>query len=298
MSADRNIMASDEHIGNDLSTAIHGLGDKTARTLPRLGISSCAELARYLTQHTAEELSKSLAEHGVTIGAKKIKNEDWLGQARKQAGQANTEPANPKQDAAVAEEGKKTPHHPGDPLDDEVHFSVIFKREKDDWKVTTYDERHNGLEKGWGIEPGEWANWILQQMRPLIGPELAPPEAGVGTPHEIRVEILEVRHFEVEEFKKLATEVHFEVSGSKKDTIAAALAPFWIQVQAVDMVSKAAYLVASERNKLEPKKFTYRKKLEFPTPEVGRYELHTLVLLLPPAGRMALHKGFTLRVNP
>jgi hypothetical protein len=290
MSAERNTVASDEHAGNDLCDAIEGLGEKTARALPRLGIGSCDELARYLTQHTAEELSESLAEQGVAIGAKKIENEDWLGQARKQAGLANTKPANPNRDAAVAEEKEKTPKNRGNPLDDEVHFSVIFKRENDDWRVTTYDERHNGPEKEWGIEPTEWANWILQQMRPHIEPEPSSPE--------VEIEILEVQHSEIERYRKLATEVHFKISGSGKEPIAAAGSPFWIQVQAFDMVSKTVNSIASIQKELKPGKFAYKEKLEFPIPEVGRYELDTLVLLLPPAGRMALHKGFTLRVNP
>jgi hypothetical protein len=303
-SANTGTPASNEQAGGNLR-AITGIGDKTARTLPRLGISNCAELARYLTRHTAEELSESLAEEGVRVSATKIQHEDWLGQARERPGQASLKPATRERGAKAAEDGAKTPKHPANRLD-EVRFGVYFRREQGRWKVTTYDERRNGPVEEWGIEPAEWANWILQRMRPQIEAELAiqevgvgaAQEVGVGAAYEVGVEILGVRHFEVEEYEKLATEVHFEVSGSKKDTTAAAQAPFWIQVQAVDLVSRAACLLASERSELEPEKFTYKWKLEFPTPNVGHYELYTLVLLPPPVARMALHHGFTLKVSP
>ena len=299
MSSKTNAVASDEHANNDLSDAIEGLGDKTAKALPRLGIGSCAELARYLTEHTAEELSESLAEQGVTIGAKKIENENWLGQARKQAGLANSEPANPKRNAAMAEEGKNTPNPPIKPPD-EVPFTVTFKRKKDKWTVTTYDERNPDPEPEWTTEPTEWANWILQQMRPLIGPELAPPEAEAGAPAETRIEILDVQPSEAERFKRLAVPVHFVVSGSKSDreTLAAARTPFWIHLHTADLVSEAVNHVVSQRFELKPKVYEYKKELLFPIPAVGRYELQSLVLFLPPVGRMAFHQGPTINVVP
>lgn len=297
MSAKRHTVARDDDAGNDLHT-ITGLGDKTAKALPKLGISSCAELARYLAQHTAKDLSESLAEQDVTIGAKKIENENWLEHARNQAGLANREPANPERDAAAAEEGERVSNDSSKPLDDEVHFSVIFKRHQDDWRVTTYDPRHNGLEKEWKAEPTEWANWILQQMRSLLGPEHASPTVEEGAPPGIEVEILDVQPSEAERSKKLAVQIRFELSGSEKETITAARSPFWIQVQTLDLVTKSPNLVASLPRRLEPETFRYKEKLLFPTPAVGHYELHILVLLLPPVGRMALHKEFALRVKP
>jgi hypothetical protein len=296
MIAKRNVVASGDQARNNLS-AIDGIGDKTAKALPEIGICSYAELAQYLTEYSAKDLSDSLAERGVQVAAKKIENEDWLREARKRAGQANTEPANLKQEAREATEGEKTPNRPANLLD-EVRFGVIFKREEGRWKVITYDERHNGPEREWGIEPSEWAHWILRQMRPHIEPELDPPEAQAGAPPEIKIEILDVQPSEAERFKKLAAKVRFKVSGSEKDQVAAARTPFWIQVQTFDLGSETVTLVASKRSKLKPKKFTYEKNLEFPTPKVGRYELHILVLLLPPAGRMALHQGPTFKVVP
>ena len=74
--------------------------------------------------------------------------------------------------------------------------------------------------------------------------------------------------------------------------------PFWIYVQTVDLKSKAVNLVASKRSALEPERFKYRENLEFPVPEVGRYQLQSLVLLLPPVGRMSLHQEHTFKVVP
>jgi hypothetical protein len=296
MSANTGTPASNEQAGGNLRD-IDGIGPTIAKTLPKLGISNCAELAQYLAQHTAEELSELLAKRNVKIAAKKIENEDWLGQARERAAQASMEPATLRRGSKAAEEGEEIPNHPVNRLD-EVRFGVIFKREKDRWTVTTYDERRNGPEKVWGIEPTEWANWILRQMRPHIELELAPPQAEAGAQREIEIEILDVQPSEAERFQKLTTKVRFKVSGSERDKVTAARTPFWIQVQTFDLVSKAANLVASKRSELEPEEFTYTRELEFPIPKVGHYELHTLVLLLPPAGRMALHQGPTLKVVP
>lgn len=296
MNIKRNEVPSDDQARNDLS-AIDGIGPKTARALPEIGISSHAELAEYLTEHTASDLSESLAEQGVQVSAKKIENEDWLGEAKKLAGQPNTEPANADHEEGAAKKQENTPNRP-DSLPDEVPFMVTFKREQDCWKVVTYDERYNGPEKEWGIEPSEWAHWILRQMRPHIELELAPPEAEADAPPEVKVEILDVQPSEAEHGKKLAAEVQFELLGSKKDTVAAARTPFWIHVHTVDLTSETESLVASKRSELEPERAMYKEKLKFPIPAVGRYELRSLVLLLPPVGRMALHQGPTFRVVP
>jgi hypothetical protein len=296
MSANTGTPASNHQAGGNLR-AISGIGEKTARTLAKLGIGSCADLAQYLTQHTADDLAELLAGEGVQASAHRIQNEDWLGQAEYEADLAEAKLAAIEEEAEEAKEAEAIPSHSED-LQEEVRFGVIFKLEKGHWKVTTYDERRNGPEKEWGIEPTEWANWILKQMRPQVEvePALAKPEADV--PCEARVDIHAVRHSEIVRHEKLATEVQFEVSGSNKDAVAADLTPYWVQVQAVDQASKAAFLLASERSHLEPEQFIYEQKLEFPTPEVGRYELQTLVLLLPPVGKMALHQGFELRVEP
>jgi hypothetical protein len=296
MNTETNEVLSHKQASNGLS-AIDGIGPKTATALPEIGINSYAELAAYLTKHSATDLSESLAERGVQVAARKIENEDWLGEARKLAGQENTEPANLEHAERAAEEGENTPNRPGSPLD-EIPFMVIFRREKDRWKVITYDERYNGPEKEWGIEPSEWAHWILRQMRPHIELDLAPTEAEAGPPPETKIEILAVKPSEAERFKKLAAEVHFELSGSQKDTLAAARTPFWIHVHTVDLVSETESLVASQRRELEPQVFKYKERLEFPIPELGRYELQSLVLLPPPVGRMTLCQGPTFKVVP
>jgi len=289
MSAERIVLPRDEYPGSDLC-AIHGLGEKTAKALPMLGISSCADLAQYLTQHTAEDLSNRLAEQGVQIRAKQIENQDWLGQARKRAGRPSTEPAKPKPEGGTAEEGEKANPSGHPPI--EVRFGVIFRREQDHWTVTTYDERRNGPEKVWGIEPAEWANWILRRM------ELPLPEVEAAAPPAVGIGITDVQAYEAERFKKLAVKVHFVVSGSKKGALAAAHTPFWIHVHTADLVSGTISLVASEQGRFEPEKFDYLEELRFPIPEVGRYQVQTLVLLLPPVGTMALYEGPTFQVVP
>jgi hypothetical protein len=292
MSANTRRPVGNEQAGGNL-LAINGIGDKTARILPKIGISNCAELAQYLAQHTAEELSELLAGRGVHVGPKKIENEDWLGQAREQVGQASAEPAPGQRNAEATEEWEPTSNHPVQHVDRAV-FTVDFEREGDDWKVTTYDEREPDPRKAHheaGLAPSEWANWILMQMG------LAPPEAEAGSQPEIEIEILAVQPSEAERSKKLAAEVRFKVSGPQMDK-AAARTPFWIYLHTVDVVSKEANVAASQRGELEPEKSLYNVRLEFPIPELGRYELHTLVLLPLRIRTMALYPASTLQVVP
>ncbi len=290
MSAEGNAVPSDESAGNDLSEAIDGLGAKTAKALRKLGIGSSAELVQYLTQHTAKELSQRLAEQGVQIGAKKIENEDWLGQARRQAAQVDTEPAKLKPEAREAAEGERPPGSPGEPRS-EVRFGVTFRREENQWQVTTYDERLNGPEMVWGTESAEWANWILRRMG------LAAPEADARAQLGVSIEILDVQAFVAEQFKKMAVQVHFVLSGaqSEREALAAARTPFWIHVHIIEDRGAMNH-IASQPGTLEPGQFEYSLVLEFQIPEVGRYTLLSLVVLLPTVS-VAVHQGPTFRVT-
>lgn len=292
MRANTGTPASKEQAGGNLCD-INGIGPTIAKILPKVRIDNCAELAQYLTQHTPEELSELLAEQGVRISPKKIENEHWLGEARKRAGRASVESVIVQRGAETAEGGEETPN-PVKRMDGAVYL-VEFEREGDHWKVTTYDQgepdpriaHHES-----GIEPTEWADWILRQMG------LAPPEAKAGSSPEIEIEILKVQSSVVEQFKKLATEVRFKVSGSERDRAAAACTPFWIYLHTVDVVSKEANVVASQRGDLEPEKDLYSARLEFPIPELGRYELHTLILLPLCLRTTAPYPASTLNVVP
>ena len=296
MGAKKKTMAKVERASNDLQE-IEGLGPKSAEALVRLGIGNCAELARYLRKHSAQALSDKLAEEGVTVAAKTIENADWLRQARELSARPATKPAKRSQEKAGTGDRQEEPDQPTDSAI-EVLFDVRFRRKGHRWVVKTYDERDGGLREYHGIDPAEWANWILDQMR--SDPKLEFPRTvhWSSAAPEIEIERLEVEQSLAERFKTLAVEVSFEVSGSGADVLMAAGTPVWIYVQAHDLDSLAWKYVASERAELEPERSAYKKQLEFPILELGRYELHTLVAILPPAGVMAQHRGDAFKIVP
>ena len=114
----------------------------------------------------------------------------------------------------------------------------------------------------------------------------------------IEIQITGVQDSEAERFKTLAAEVSFAVSSSKAGKLAAARTPVWIYVHTADLARKTVTYVASAQVELEPEVFTYTKRLEFPIPQVGRYELHTLVVALPPMPAMTCHRGPSFPVRP
>ena len=70
------------------------------------------------------------------------------------------------------------------------------------------------------------------------------------------------------------------------------------KVHTVDVESRASNLVASEPGQLQPELFEYTSQQRFPIPELGRYELHSIVFLLPPHEMMAFYQGPALKVVP
>jgi hypothetical protein len=54
--------------------------------------------------------------------------------------------------------------------------------------------------------------------------------------------------------------------------------------------------VATDKGQLDPAYTVYQKKLAFALPQVGRYELHTIVLLLPPYEMMTFYQGPRMKI--
>jgi hypothetical protein len=168
------------------------------------------------------------------------------------------------------------------------------------------------------LETAPWVNWVLEQAKlPIeltptvteVPPEPKPAEteiaapSAVETPYDAQLEIIEVQVTEIKPSpdvpdKRLKAAVRFRVAGSEAETVAAKCIPFRIEHHTVDLESGASGLVASEDNELQPRVFEYTSEQSFPIPEVGRYELHTIVLLLPPGEMMTYHRGLTIKVVP
>jgi hypothetical protein len=308
MGTEEQLVAAADDACDDLET-IRGIGSKWAAALHRTGIRRFEDLAQY----TPHSLAKALFDQtGVKVPPERIEAKQWIGQARELAQHANPgrTPANEET------EGAKDPPHASPRRKWEQHaaFSVFFDYEIDEhgermWQTRVYDNESGVEEPLPGIEPTPWVNWILERAKLPVSAEPVPTPIEAAAPptpmtlYDAQIEILDVRVSalgpspDVPE-KRLATEVRFQVSGPEAERLAADRIPFRIEVHTVDLKSGASVLVASEGGKLEPQVFEYTSQQEFPLPELGRYELHAVILLLLPGEMMASHQGPTLKVVP
>ena len=239
--------------------------------------------------------------------------------AGRRAEQPNSERMPPEKETAKAPEQaspkkKEWEQHAG--------FSVFFdyrvdkhgqqatdKQGKRIWQTRVYDNKSGTEEPLPGIDTAPWVNWVLKLADLPVTAEPISTETTASllpaqvAQSDVRIEILPVRIFQigpspVVSEKMLSVEVRFQVSGTEVEKIAAERVPFWIQVHTVALESGAVDLVASEQSQLQPEIFEYTSQQTFSIPDLGRYELHSLVLLLPPIGRMASYQGPTFKVVP
>jgi len=193
-----------------------------------------------------------------------------------------------------------------------VSFGFAIGKEGEEKLQTKAHHSQADKPQEWdGIATAQLTDWMLSQANlPLPAEIEAPVEEGApaelpspATPYNAQIKILEAKVSEtgpssgVPE-RRLRAEVRFQVSGAEAKTLTADCIPFRVEVHVVDLKSRASNLVAAEGRKLQPRIFEYISQQAFPLPDLGRYELHTVVLLLPPGEMMTFHRGPTFRVVP
>jgi len=303
--------------GDDLQQ-IKGIGQAIAQAMNSVGINRYADLASF----TPESLADLLQIEIPSVSPKRIEHDDWIGQAKTLAQSANTEREPTKEEEEVTKEPEE-----GAPVSPRWHqhagFSVFFDYQIDDhgahvWQTRAYHDETDIETSFPGVAPAPWVNWVIKQAELTTEPTQTetqiPPEPKLGetdiaeaseaeAQYEAELEIVEVRVTEIKPSsdvpeKRLQAGVRFQVVGSEAETVAAEFIPFRIELHTVDLESGASGLVASNDSELQPQVLKYTSEQTFPIPSVGRYELHTIVLLLPPAEMMAYHRGPTIKVVP
>jgi hypothetical protein len=126
-----------------------------------------------------------------------------------------------------------------------------------------------------------------------------PPKPAPG--YDARVGILDVQLSEVPRppgvwQKELMAQIKFEVSGQDAQKLTDSQAAYRVEVHIVNQAGGVSSLVASEQQQLRQGTFNYTSQQKFRMPGVGHYELHSIVLLLPPADLMERHQGPVFRV--
>jgi predicted flap endonuclease-1-like 5' DNA nuclease len=285
---------------------IKGIGQSIAQALNSLGIHRYADLANF----TPDSLADLLKARIPSISPRRIERDDWLGQAMVLAQHRNTEHTPPAEEMRTAKAPEEVPNP--FPWRQHAGFSVFFDSLRDEhgnevWQTRVYHDESGKETLLSGIETAAWVNWILERAKLPAAAGPTPTEVAAlpvhVTPYDARIEILDVRDSEVRPSsgvpeKRLMAKVRFQVSGAEAETLTADCLPFRVEVHTVNLKSRASDLVASEGGQLRPQVFEYTSQQAFPFPELGRYELHTIVLVLPPGEMMAYHLGPTIKVVP
>jgi hypothetical protein len=187
---------------------------------------------------------------------------------------------------------------------------VFFDRsenEPEEWQTRIYHNESDEEVVFPGADVEACLSWISahaevpERREEAQAAEPAASPAG-EEPREIDLEVSDVMLSEhVQETsleKNLSAELRFNLSGTKARDTAGRHTPFRVETYAVDLESGDPKLVASEQGELQEAVFEYSTEQVFPVPELGRYELHTLVVLLPPEEAVARHRGPVIEVVP
>ena len=75
-------------------------------------------------------------------------------------------------------------------------------------------------------------------------------------------------------------------------------APFSIEIWLIELEKKTRDKVYSKEYKFIPNTYMYTRKAKFDNPPPGRYEIHTILLLLPPNEMMVSFVGPIFNIDP
>ncbi len=183
-----------------------------------------------------------------------------------------------------------------------------------DWLVRVYDAASGEETLLAPPERDRWAEWIMARVRLPAAVNLAIGATAGDAVHEVtrspgrgraahfarqpRIEVLQVRFAETTPDHPPRAEVRFRLTGAQAGALARQRAPYRIETYAVDLEQRKPALLAAKEGHLEPRVFEYTDQHTFTLPAVGRYRLHSRVLLLPPADQIACHRGPVLNVVP
>jgi predicted flap endonuclease-1-like 5' DNA nuclease len=299
---------------------ISGIARKTAQALNEIGIYSYADLIEYLNQHTVEEFSARLNEHGVNRRPGLIDRDLWIRQAEllsevERGLEVPSSEAEGPKSRSEPELGERT-----------AVFTVSFDIAADEsgssvTSVTVYDESNGGAEatfKGGGTEP--WVSWILQRTRstfstltPLVktedSQEPGSDRAGEAPllpalePGSFQIEIDSVRvsvlrpKLSLPE-RRLKAQLRITLTGDRAEQLTLQDAALRTEMYTISLDNGLPDRFGMAEDRLKPHVLAYTCEIEAPIPAVGRYELHSVVRLLPAGELSAYHRGPILRVAP
>jgi hypothetical protein len=318
---------SDMRMDDDL-TIINGIGPSWAEALHKIGIWSFADLARYSPQSLSLELLNGA---NVKISSNKIEQQNWIGQANALTHSLNLEPL--ESDESEVHQDNESP---SSSWRQKAGFSLFFdyseeEPEKETWRTRVYHDETGEETEFLTVDTPTWVNWIIEKGNlPLhqqsmtvdeisekvsIPVETPPAELlQAPAPDELskpKSETDDILHFEIQDVtvsvskpsmglpeKGIMVNVDFHLEGAEAIGMVAERVPYRVEIYTVNLQSNVLSLVASERGLLQPDVSKYRSLQTFSIPELGRYELYSLVILLPPVGKMSYFSGPIFKIVP
>jgi hypothetical protein len=298
---------------------IKGIGQKIADTLHSIGIHSLADLAQTTPVDLAQKLS---AQAGLKLSSQSIEAQDWIGQARTLAAKQATSVDLPDEtvDMDQAELAPASTEPPtGSGWKSYAEFTLFFDYMLDErgeqqwqtriWQTRVYDGASGEEPSFPGLAPEPWVEWIFKRLGPPALAELtaltsaaltpAPPPASSDTQLEIVEMLVEVVEPGAAVTKRsLVVTVRFNIAGTNASALAASEAPYQVEVHLIDPDRGTTNLASCQRGRLQPDTVDYTSRQIVAIPAVGRYELQSIVFLLPPGEALAVQAGPTLRVLP
>lgn len=316
--------------------SIKGIAQKIAHAFYEIGIRSPTDLAQYMAQHTTDQVLGDLSEHDVELKPWMIEKWDWGGQAKKLAQSANIADTPPEEKPRVekapetASKDSAWRQHAGfsvffdfmlDEKGDSIWRTRVYHNESGDENSIDVEEPEPTAQEDFaGLDTAPWVRWILSRTRisqalqdsPTelkIVPKVISTEPKETLPAELlpqedaQIDILDVQIREIEspdQFpkKELMAQIHFKISGISSESLATQGTLFQVQVNTLDLESRTSSLLVSKWDQLVPGKVDYTYKLALPFPDLGRYELQSIVLLPLPEKVAACHHSRILQVLP
>lgn len=305
---------------NDDFKKIKGVGDSIAKALVESGICRFRELADL----TPLELTGLLKDRVAFISPQRIQRDDWIGQAKNLADQAQPAAtgmekpsergsANHPQEVEKADTDAKRETWK-EVADFFVSFGYTIDPEGEERIQTRVHHSQAGHFNQWeGIATKELLGWMLDQAN-LAGEassemEAAQPAQQVPSqPEAGPASFLELSYPRVSEAEPAgtsqmqATHLHLEssltVSGPRADELCGNRLPYWVEVHLVDTDTNRSERVASYKAQLSPGEQVYTIQQDFPIPRAGRYQLYLVASLLAKEGSVVYLQGPVVRVKP
>jgi predicted flap endonuclease-1-like 5' DNA nuclease len=286
---------------------IEGIDPTMERALNLIGVQEFSDFKKY----TAETLARALKQTGLELDmtAETIDNQDWIGRAAALAVEKNTAVTASDEIKPALEEISGRTTLPAAPTaagpEKKMPLTAVTrvehaseqepvsktkpqqpdgdaKKQEKETPITAVSQADAGLQADAAqtlpTPPHQGANgWALRIQNVSFTPIEMP--AGPNQPQA----------------KLLRGEIDYKMTNAEASVVAKRMT-LCAQVHAVDMATGEHKLLASQAERLQPRRTDYHARLEFAVPRIGRYRLDVVVFLPQPEPQIAFYEGPFLRV--